>query len=261
MLGAIAGDIIGSVYEFASMKSKDFPLFSARCFFTDDTVMTLAVAEAILDGAGDPDEFERLAVRSMQRFGRAYPDRGYGGRFAGWLESDDPQPYNSFGNGSAMRVSSVGWAFPSLGETERFAAVSAQVTHNHPEGIKGAEATAAAIYLARTGASKAEIRTYITDRYGYDLGRTVDGIRPGYRFDESCRRTVPEAIVAFLEAADFEDAVRNAISLGGDADTLSCIAGGIAEAAFGVPEEIKARALGYLDAPLLAVLERWERRA
>lgn len=260
MLGAIAGDIIGSAYEFGHMKSKDFPLFSADCTFTDDTVMTLAVAEALMDAAGDPDEFERRAVRSMRRFGRAYPDSDYGIRFGGWLESDDPQPYNSWGNGSAMRVSSVGWAFATLEETERFAAVSARVTHNNPEGVKGAQATAAAIFLARSGASKAEIKAYIARRYGYDLDRTVDGIRPGYRFDESCQRTVPEAIVAFLEAADFEDAVRNAVSLGGDADTLACIAGSIAEAAFGVPEEIKTRALGYLDAPLLAVLERWKRR-
>ncbi len=258
MLGAIAGDIIGSAYEFIGMKSKDFLLFPKGCSFTDDTVMTLAVAEALMSAAGDAEAFERQTVRSMRRFGRAYPDSGYGIRFGGWLEMENPQPYNSFGNGSAMRVSSVGWAFPSLEETERYAAVSARVTHNHPEGIKGAQAAAAAIFLARSGASKSEIRTYIARRHGYDLDRTVDSIRPAYRFDESCQRTVPEAIVAFLEAADFEDAVRNAVSLGGDADTLACITGSIAEAAFGVPEQIKTRARGYLDAPLLAVLERWE---
>lgn len=252
MIGAIIGDIVGSVYEWNNIKTKDFPLFGKGCFFTDDSVMTIAVAEGIMKG-GSTEDF----VTSMKKYGRMYPDAGYGGRFGGWLISEDVKPYNSWGNGSAMRVSPAAWAFDTLSEVEKCAEISAAVTHNHPEGIKGAQATAASIFLARKGKAKAEIKAYIESNYGYNLDRTVDEIRPGYRFNESCQKTVPEAIIAFLESVDFEDAVRNAISLGGDSDTLAAITGSIAEAAYGVPEDIKEKALSFLDEGLLEVYKRF----
>jgi ADP-ribosylglycohydrolase len=242
MFGAIIGDIIGSVYEWNNIKTKDFPLFSERCFFTDDTVMTISKAEGLMNG-GSADSF----AAAMKKYGRMYPDAGYGGRFAGWLLSEDTHPYNSWGNGSAMRVSPAAWAFDTLAEVEKYAEISAAVTHNHPEGIKGAKATAAAIFLARKGKTKSEIKDYEESRYGYDLSRTLDEIRPDYHFNESCQGTVPEAITAFLESSDFEDALRNAISLGGDSDTLAAITGSIAEAAYGIPDEIKEKALTFLD--------------
>ncbi|KKB50000.1 hypothetical protein HMPREF1212_03160 [Parabacteroides sp. HGS0025] len=233
MTGAIAGDIIGSVYEFDNIKTTDFPLFTNESDYTDDTIMTVAVADWLLNG-GD-------LAKVMQRYGREYPypTGGYGGRFSGWLREKDPLPYNSWGNGSAMRVSAVGWMFDSLEKTLEVAKETAVVTHNHPEGIKGAQATAAAIYLARTGKSKQDIKQYIETAFSYDLGRTCDEIRPFYRFNESCQGTVPEAIIAFLDSSDFEDAIRLAVSLGGDSDTLACITGGIAEAFYGIPEDIK----------------------
>lgn len=233
MTGAIAGDIIGSVYEFDNIKTTDFPLFTNESDYTDDTIMTVAVADWLLNG-GD-------LAKVMQRYGREYPypTGGYGGRFSGWLREKDPQPYNSWGNGSAMRVSAVGWMFDSLEKTLEVAKETAVVTHNHPEGIKGAQATAAAIYLARTGKSKQDIKLYIETTFSYDLGRTCDEIRPFYRFNESCQGTVPEAIIAFLDSSDFENAIRLAVSLGGDSDTLACITGGIAEAFYGIPEDIK----------------------
>lgn len=233
MTGAIAGDIIGSVYEFDNIKTTDFPLFTNESDFTDDTIMSIAVADWLLNG-GD-------LAKVMQRYGRKYPCPmgGYGGRFSGWLRAKDPQPYNSWGNGSAMRVSAVGWRFDSLEKTLEVAEESAAVTHNHPEGIKGAQATAAAIYLARIGKSKPEIKQYIASTFSYDLDRTCDEIRPNYHFDESCQGTVPEAIIAFLDSTDFEHAIRLAVSLGGDSDTLACITGGIAEAFYGVPEDIQ----------------------
>jgi len=252
MIGAVIGDIVGSVYEWNNIKTKDFPLFGKKCFFTDDTVMTLAVAEGIMKGGG-PEDF----ISAMKKYGRLYPDAGYGGRFSGWLLSDDSKPYNSWGNGSAMRVSPAAWAFETLSEVEKCAEASAVVTHNHPEGIKGAQATAAAIFLARKGKPKAEIKAYIQSKYKYDLSRTVDEIRPGYTFNESCKQTVPEAITAFLESVNFEDAIRNAISLGGDSDTLAAITGSIAEAAYGIPEDIKVKALSYLDNRLLQVYSRY----
>jgi ADP-ribosylglycohydrolase len=245
MIGAIIGDIVGSVYEWDNIKTKNFPLFRQDCFFTDDTVMTLAIAEGLMNG-GSADDF----VDAMKKYGRLYPDAGYGGRFFGWLGSDYSDPYNSWGNGSAMRVSAIGWAFDTLVEVEACAEISAAVTHNHPEGIKGAKATAACIFLARKGKSKSEIKTYIESKYGYNLDRTLDEIRPNYLFNESCQETVPEAIIAFLESIDFEDAIRNAVSLGGDSDTLAAITGSIAEAAYGVPEEIKRQALSILDGRL-----------
>ena len=261
MYGAILGDIIGSPYEFdRSPKIKDFPLFSRESRFTDDTVMTLAVADAFL-GISPTDSDEAIRdqlIRSMQAFGRAYPSIGYGARFLSWLLANDPQPCGSWGNGSAMRVSSAGWLFEDLKATERMARLSAEVSHNHPEGIKGAQATATAIYLSRTGRSKAEIKSHIESTYGYDLSRTCDEIRPNYRHVASCQETVPEAITAFLEGDSFEDVIRTAVSLGGDCDTLTCIAGSMAEAFYGVPEELKQSCRQYLPADLLAVLTRFD---
>ena len=248
MIGAIAGDIIGSAYEFGRTKSKVFPLFGPGSAFTDDSVLTVAVAQAILT-----DGDYRKAVLD---FGRRYPNAGYGGMFASWLSSPDPKPYNSWGNGSAMRVSPVGFAFDSVEDVLREARRSAEITHDHPEGIKGAQATALAVFLARTEWDKDLIRTEITARFGYHLDRTVDDIRPSYRFEESCQKTVPEAIVAFLDSVSYEDAIRNAISLGGDSDTLACISGGIAEAYYGpVPPVIMEQVKGILPADLWAIAE------
>ena len=259
MYGAILGDMIGSPYEFdRSPKRKDFPLFIPASRFTDDTVMTLAVAEALMDGPAEPEELEKALVERMRHWGRRYPDAGYGGRFNVWLYARKPEPYNSWGNGSAMRVSSAGWLYGSMAETRRAAALSAAVTHDHPEGIKGAEAVAAAVYLARTGAGKAEIREYVTAEFGYDLNRSCDEIRPGYSFDVSCQGTVPEALTAFLEAGDFEDNLRTAVSLGGDCDTLTCISAAVGEAFWGVPEALKQECRKRLPEDLLAVLDRFQ---
>ncbi|HPW18777.1 MAG TPA: ADP-ribosylglycohydrolase family protein [Candidatus Aminicenantes bacterium] len=248
MIGAIAGDIIGSVHEFGRTKSKDFPLFVPGSAFTDDSVLTAAIARAILTD-GD-------YRKSVLEIGRRYPDAGYSGFFASWLFSSDPKPYDSWGNGSAMRVSPVGFAFDSVDDVLREAARSAEFTHSHPEGIKGAQATALAVFLARTARDKDIIRSEIAARFGYDLDRTVDGIRPGYSFNESCQETVPEAVIAFLESDSYEDAVRNAVSLGGDADTLACITGGIAEAFYGgVPPEIGNKARDILTPDLLKIAE------
>ena len=231
MLGAIAGDIIGSVYEHEPIKTKEFPLFNYHSRFTDDTVLTIAVADAILQ------KIDYAA--SLKYFGRKYPDAGYGMFFYNWLFSSKSQPYNSWGNGSAMRVSPVGFAFNSINDVLNEAEKSAAVTHSHAEGIKGAQATALAILLARTGTSKTEIKQEISARFSYNLNRTLDQIRRDYSFDVSCQGTVPEAIIAFLESTDFEDAIRNAISLGGDSDTLACITGGIAQAFYkSIPEKI-----------------------
>ncbi len=252
MIGAIAGDIIGSVYEHHQIKTKDFPLFHPRCRFTDDTVLTVAVADAILS--------DRSYAESIRRIGRQFPDAGYGGFFIRWLQSEDPQPYNSWGNGSAMRVSPVGFAFTSEEEVLRQARLSAEITHNHPEGIKGAEATALATFLARSGSGKESIRMLITERFGYDLDRTVTEIRPSYSFDVSCQGTVPEAIIALLDSDSYEDAIRNAISLGGDSDTLACITGGVAEAFYGgVPEEIRAKVQECLTPDLWEITEEFGR--
>ncbi len=225
MIGAIAGDIIGSVYEAAPIKTTDFPLFAPDCRFTDDSVLTVAVASAILEG----DSY----AESIREFGRHYPDAGYGGRFQDWLFSTAPKPYNSWGNGSAMRVSPVGFAYETEEDVLAEAKRCAECTHDHAEGIKGAQAVALAVFLARKGAGKEAIRDTLTRHFGYDLARTLDTIRPGYHFDVSCQRSVPESILCFLESADWETAVRNAVSLGGDADTMACIAGGIAEAFYG----------------------------
>lgn len=227
MLGAIIGDIVGSVYEFNNNRSVDFPFFANDCFFTDDTVLTVATADVLMKGANYGETYRNYAL--------AYPGRGYGGGFLRWVESGSLQPYGSFGNGSAMRVAPVGFAFRMLDETLAEAERSAKATHNHPEGIKGAQATAAAMFLARTGGSKEEIKRCVTETFHYDLSRTTDQIRPVYKFDETCQGTVPEALIAFLESNDFEHAIRLAISLGGDSDTLACITGGVAEAYYGRP--------------------------
>ena len=261
MYGAILGDIIGSPYEFdRSPKVKEFSLFSGDSEFTDDTVMTVAVAEAFLSGETRPDLLRERLIRTMQRYGNDYPYAGYGARFSWWLRSSDPKPYGSYGNGSAMRVSAVGWLYNDLETVRNMARLSAEVTHNHPEGIKGAESTAAAIFLARTGSTKEEIKAYITREFGYDLSRTCDEIRPTYRHVESCQETVPEAITAFLEGESFEDVIRTAVSLGGDCDTLTAIAGSIAEAFYGVPEELKAECRKRLPKELRRVLEQFAER-
>ena len=259
MYGAILGDMIGAPYEFdRGRKTKVFPLFISDSQFTDDTVMTLAVAEALMDSRRSSDDGIRAAlIEKMQKWGRRYPHAGYGGMFAQWLRTPSPRPYGSYGNGSAMRVSAAGWLYDTLEETRRIARLTAEVTHNHPEGIKGAEATAAAIFLARTGEDKERIRAYITEQFGYDLSRTCDEIRPAYHHVESCQQTVPEALTAFLEGTSFEDVIRTAVSLGGDCDTLTCIAGGVAEAFYGVPEELKAECRVRLPQDLLEVLDRF----
>ena len=263
MYGAILGDIIGSPYEFdMGNKSKEFPLFSAASQFTDDTVITLAVAQAFLDmQPGEAAEVtRRRLVEAMQDWGRRYPHAGYGIRFGRWLGQPDPRPYNSFGNGSAMRVSPVAWLFGDLETVLAMAALSAEVTHDHPEGIKGAQAVAAVIFLAAQGKTKGEIREFVEETFGYDLSRTCDQIRPGYYHVESCQQTVPEAITAFLEGESFEDVIRTAVSLGGDCDTLTCIAGSMAEGFYGVPVELKAEVHRRLPEEMLEVLRRFEMR-
>lgn len=260
MYGAILGDIIGSPYEFdMGDKSKEFPLFSKRSQFTDDTIMTLAVAEAFLDSTKDPETIRKNLIGAMRHYGRQYPDAGYGIRFGQWLYMEDPTPYYSCGNGSAMRLSSAAWLFDDLDTVRQMARLSAEVTHNHPEGIKGAEATAAAIFLARTGKTKTEIKEYIVKEFGYDLSRTCDEIRPQYFHVETCQETVPEALTAFLEGKDFEDVIRTAVSLGGDCDTLTCIAGSVAEAFYGVPETLKQECRSRLPEELLTILRRFEK--
>lgn len=272
MFGAIIGDVVGSVYEFHNIKTKDFPLFQDKCFFTDDTVMTCAVAKAIMDG-GSRDNF----IDAMKKYGKMYPNAGYGGRFRSWLFSNDRKPYNSFGNGSAMRVSpcawvddcSETWVLPN--KAANLAKLSAEVTHNHPEGIKGAVAVAEAIFICRyyhrqgttnennIEACKKTVKEQIEKKYGYNLSQALDEIRPGYSFNETCQKTVPQAIIAFLESRDFEDAIRNAISLGGDSDTLAAITGSIAEAAYSIPQWIKEKACSYLDEPLMDLVNSWEK--
>ena len=250
MIGAVVGDIIGSVHEFVAPKHVEFPLFDDRATFTDDTVLSIAVADCILSGASYIDKFHEYA--------KSYPNRCYGAGFWQWIEKGSREPYNSWGNGSAMRVSPVGFARDDLDSALAEAQRSAEVTHDHPEGIKGAQATAAAIHLALRGKTKGQIRESIQAMFGYDLSRSVEEIRPTYQFNESCQGTVPEAIIAFLDSDDYESAVRLAISLGGDADTLACITGGIAEAYYGgVPAEIAERGLDKLDDRLRDVVDRF----
>lgn len=260
MYGALLGDMIGAPYEFdRENKSKEFPLFCENSRFTDDSVMTIAVAEALLDSRFlDDDSIRAALIKSMRKWGKKYPDAGYGRKFLRWLREKDSKPYGSCGNGSAMRVSAAGWLFDTLEETREKARLTAEVTHDHPEGIKGAEATSSAIFLARTGRSKEEIRDYIVQEFGYDLSRTCDQIRPSYYHNESCQKTVPEAITAFLEGTDFEDVIRTAVSLGGDCDTLTCIAGSIAEAFYGVPAILKAECRRRLPEDMAYILGRFD---
>lgn len=253
MLGAIIGDIIGSAYEFNNTKTMDFPLFTPRSRFTDDTVLTVAVADAILT--------TQDYALSIWEYGRHYPNAGYGGMFSQWLQSFERKPYNSFGNGSAMRVSPVGFAFDSVEDVLSEAEKTASATHDHSEGIKGAQAVALAILMARQGAEKTDIKQEIQSRFGYDLKRKLDDIRPGYTFDVSCQGSVPEAIIAFLESNDYEDAIRKAISLGGDSDTIACISGGIAQAYYKkIPAYMIEPARNILDADLLNIIDRFAAR-
>ncbi|MCD8118432.1 MAG: ADP-ribosylglycohydrolase family protein [Lachnospiraceae bacterium] len=261
MYGAILGDIIGSPFEFdRGSKTKKFELFSKESSFTDDSVMTAAVAEALLDAGKDasPERIRELVTASMRKWGRKYPYAGYGGRFRVWLQQKNPVPYRSYGNGSAMRVSAAGWLYDTLERTVEVARATAEVTHNHPEGIKGAESVAAVIYLARTGSSKDEIREYVTRQFGYDLTRTCDEIRPEYHHVETCQETVPEAITAFLEGVDFEDVIRTAVSLGGDCDTLTAIAGSMAEAYYGIPARLIVECRDRVPEDMRAVLDRFD---
>ena len=263
MMGAIVGDIAGSRFEWHNRKSKQFTFLKGKeeggyaCQFTDDTVMTIAVADAIAKWRARSDAsygaLSRIAIESMQAFGRLYPHAGYGGSFRRWLAADNPQPYNSWGNGAAMRVSACGWAGQTLDEVKAMSRAVTEVTHNHPEGIKGAEATAVATFLARTGKSMEEIREVIVRDY-YPLDFTLDEIRPTYEFDVSCQGSVPQALEAFFESTSFEDAIRNAVSIGGDSDTIAAITGAVAGAFYGVPEGIRSKAETFLDKPLLKTL-------
>ena len=265
MLGAIVGDIVGSRYEFANHRSVKFPLFNDDCFATDDSIMSLAVGKAItefykqgleLNEKGKQTLFD-LTVHYMRKIGQLYPDCGYGGRFLHWMYCTNPQPYNSFGNGSAMRVSGAAWAASTLEEALELAKVVTAVTHDHPEGIRGAQAATAAIFMARQGKSKDEIKQYIHYCY-YRLNFTIDELRPTYKFNASCMGSVPQAIEAFLESSDFENAIRLAVSLGGDSDTLAAITGSIAEAFYGVPPEIEKKAISYLDSNLAKLYQEWK---
>ena len=259
MLGAIIGDIVGSRFEWNNIKSKEFEFLTYKCFLTDDSIMTLALAQAVLVSKPDYSDLSQNAVKCMQSVGRNYPDCGYGGRFRQWMFSSNPQPYNSYGNGAAMRVSPAGFAATSLEQAKALARMITEVTHNHPEGLKGAEATATAIYMARSGNSILEIRDFIDKNY-YPMNFTLEGIRSTYRFNETCQDTVPQALMAFFESTGFEDAIRNAISIGGDSDTLAAICGGIAEAYYGIPSDVRKHALTFLDKRLLQILVAFENK-
>lgn len=257
MIGAIIGDIVGSRFEFNNLRSKEFRFFHRHCSYTDDSVMTLALGQAILNCQGDYSELRQEAIRCMREFGRTYPRAGYGGGFYHWLFSPDPQPYNSCGNGAAMRISGVGFAARTLEECKEMSLKVTDVTHDHPDGIRGAEATAVSIFMARHGASIPEIRKVFAEQY-YPIDFTLDEIRPHYPWGALCSNTVPQAMEAFFESNGYEDAIRNAISIGGDSDTIGAITGAVAEAYYGVPEEIRAEGLTYLTDELRGVLERYE---
>lgn len=257
MLGAVIGDIVGSRYEWNNIKTKEFNFLTYKCSVTDDSIMTLAIAKAIVDAKEDYTALGQLAVSAMQEVGRPYPQCGYGGAFYHWMYADNPQPYNSYGNGAAMRVSACGYAAKTLEEAKALSKAVTEVTHNHPEGLKGAEATAVAIFMAKQGSSILEIRDFI-DKHYYPMNFTLDGIRDTYQFNETCQNTVPQAFMALFESTDFEDAIRNAISIGGDSDTLAAITGGIAEAYYGIPSSIRKHALTFLDERLLKILNEFE---
>lgn len=257
MLGAIIGDIVGSRFEWSNNKTKEFDFLTPKCSVTDDSIMSLAVAKAIVDCHGDYSGLSAKAVQFMQTIGRPYPWCGYGGMFYQWMYSDNPEPYGSYGNGAAMRVSACRFAAASLDEAIILSKKVTEVTHNHPEGIKGAEAATAAIYMARTGNDIPVIKNYINMNY-YPMDFTLDAIRDSYTFDETCQNTVPQAIMAFLESVSFEDAIRNAVSIGGDSDTIAAITGGIAEAYYGIPTELRKNALTFLDELQLEILNEFE---
>ena len=258
MLGAIIGDIVGSRFEWDNHRSKDFEFMPYdKCFPTDDSIMTLALAKAILISKDDYSDLSNNAVFCMQEIGRKYPDCGYGGNFYYWIFSDNPEPYYSFGNGSAMRVSSAGFVAKSIDDAKMISELITKVTHNHPEGLKGAEATAVGIYMAKSGKSILEIRDYIDENY-YDMNFTLDEIRDSYEFNETCQDTVPQALQAFFESNSFEDAIRNAISIGGDSDTVAAICGGVAEAYYGIPSDLRKQAIKFLDEELLNLLIEFE---
>ncbi len=261
MLGAIIGDICGSAYEFNNVRSTDIKLFPIGCGPTDDTFMSVAVAHAVMDTFRSADRTriaDSVAVM-MRYYGKLFPDGGYGGNFGLWLNMPEMGPYGSYGNGSAMRVSSVGWFYTTLEETLDIAGITASVTHDHPEGIKGAQAVAGAVFLARTGSDKTDIRKFLAERIGYDMDFTLDQIRDSYSFDESCQGSVPQAMEAFLESEDFESCIRLAISLGGDSDTIACMAGAVAEAFYGkIPETMASQAYARLPEPLSAVIKRFD---
>ncbi len=258
MYGAIIGDIVGSVYEFRTIKQKEFKFFKDRCFFTDDTVMTCAIALACIKykETKNLEEFKKVAESEMRRLGNKYPDAGYGYRFFDWLQDEKMGPYNSYANGGAMRTAPVAYVADTLEEALTLAEAQCSITHNHPDGIKGAKAIAACIFLARNGATKEDIRKYIEDNF-YQLDFTIPAIHRKYKYDISAAGSVPQAIESFLEGTDFEDSIRNAICLGGDADTLACMTGSIAESFFGIPEEIKERALSFLDPEVKTCLEKF----
>lgn len=259
MIGAIIGDIVGSRFEWNSHKSKDFELFNRKCRPTDDSIMSLAVAMALLECEEDFDNLSSKAISCMQELGRIYKHAGYGGRFIEWIFSEDPQPYNSFGNGAGMRVGPCGFAAQSVEEAKKLSAFVTMVSHNHPEGFKGAEAIAVAVFLAKDGMSKDDIKSYVQENY-YDINFTLDEIRDDYEFDVSCQGSVPVALEAFFESEDFEDAIRNAISVGGDSDTIAAMAGAVAEAYYGVPENIIEVAIEYLDDREMGILYRFEKK-
>ena len=259
MLGAIIGDIVGSRFEWNNHRSKDFEFLTYKCFPTDDSIMSLAVAQAILVSKKDHSDLSKNAIECMQNVGRNYPNCGYGGSFYGWIFSDDPKPYNSYGNGGAMRVSAAGFAANSIEEAKKLSRLVTEVSHNHPEGIKGAEATAVAIFMAKTGSNIFEIRDYIDKNY-YPMNFTLDEIRDTYQFNETCQETVPQALQAFFESTGFEDAIRNAISIGGDSDTVAAICGGVAEAYYGIPTDIRKHALTFLDQKLMQLLILFENK-
>jgi ADP-ribosylglycohydrolase len=260
MIGAIIGDIVGSRFEFDNLKSKDFELFTAQSCFTDDSVMTMAIAKTLCDCRNNLSNLKDVsshAIMNMQSFGRQYINAGYGNRFLQWLLSDDPKPYNSFGNGSAMRVSPVGFIAKDLNECKALSRAVTEVTHNHREGIKGAEAIAVCVFLAKSGLSKELIKNHVNNLY-YNMDFTLDSIREKYPFHVSCQQSVPQAIEAFLESNDFEDCIRNAISIGGDSDTIAAMAGSIAEAFYGVNDELKAKAKSYCDSKMFYYIEELE---
>ncbi|MCI8596462.1 MAG: ADP-ribosylglycohydrolase [Clostridia bacterium] len=259
MLGAIIGDIVGSRFEWQNHRSKDFELLTHKCFFTDDSIMSLALCKALMQSKYGYTDLQEQAVKCMREVGQPYPNAGYGGNFYEWMYSEDPQPYNSFGNGAAMRVSGCGYVANSIEEVKSLSKAVTEVTHNHPEGLKGAEAVSVAVYLARIGWNILEIRDFIVKNY-YRIGFTLNSIRETYQFNETCQDTVPQALEAFFESTDFEDAIRNAISIGGDSDTIAAITGAVAEAYYGIPTGIRKHALTFLDERLLAILVEFENK-